>query len=68
MISDTEYIETLIERNPLYKIFPVTEKSNHGIPLNIWEEVLSKHPEISYKREDMIFKGSNRKGERLVLI
>jgi len=30
------YIFHLIANNPLKKIFPVTYKSNHAIPLNIW--------------------------------
>ena len=37
-----KYIEGLINRNPIDKIFPITHKSNHGIPLDIWQTVCTK--------------------------
>jgi hypothetical protein len=39
MTDQIEYISYIIDHNPLCKIFPVTNKSNHGIDLAVWYKV-----------------------------
>jgi len=66
-ISDYDYISNIIDLNPLEKVFPVTDKANQGISLDIWEKVLTDR-KLSYVREDFIYLGSNRKGDMIRLI
>jgi hypothetical protein len=65
--TDYEYVRDIIDHNSEDKIFPITDKANHGISFDIWEKVL-KDKGIKYTKEKFNYLGSNREGTRIRLL
>ena len=43
LLTTKQYIDAIIENNPIEKLLPMTHKNNHGISLDYWQDVFLRH-------------------------